>query len=611
MNVLIADCETDGLLDTYTRIWCIQLGSVDGEDVTVYADQPGYPPIQDGLDRMAAADRLVFHNGLRFDMEAVNRLHPGAIRLEQVYDTLVAVRLLNPEERANALDDWGTRLKVLKGKYEGDFQSFTPELVQYARQDIHVTRTLYRWVEPRLRTWEKNGVRSIDLEHQVAYVISLQERNGFCLNEQKCEALEQELSTEREQIERELLTIFPPIWVADKVKDSAVVTPKRDNRKMGYTEACPFSRVKLQEFKPGSETQVAARLTAKYGWRPTKFTPTGQAQVDETVLSALPYAECKPLLRYLRVTKQLGQLSDGKGAWLKLVKFGRVYGAVNPNGCPHGRMSHFSPNMAQVDKKDLRMREVWEPRPGWKLVGVDAEGAQARMLGHYLHPWDGGAFGDRVVNGKSELGTDVHTVNQRAIDEVCSVTRDGAKRILYALMFGAGDGKLGWIAKDDCRNARVVPPKASDRTLGGKIRAQVAVGIVGIDKLIEALKKAVRSCTRPGRKGYLIGLDGRRIFMRSEHSSLNFLLTAGEAVLMKLALVIFHFELTAGRYEFDKDFAYCANVHDEVQLEARPEIAAEIGSLFADAIRIAGERLGLLCAMAGKAVVGNNWKDTH
>jgi DNA polymerase-1 len=148
LNVLIADCETDGFLEVYTRLWTIQLGSADGENVTVYADQPGYPPLEEGLARLRSADRVVFHNGIRFDLEAINRLYPGTLRLEQMYDTLIATRLLNPEERANKLEDWGERLGILKGKYTGDFQTFDEELVRYARQDIIVTRALYRMVEP-------------------------------------------------------------------------------------------------------------------------------------------------------------------------------------------------------------------------------------------------------------------------------------------------------------------------------------------------------------------------------------------------------------------------------------------------------------------------------
>lgn len=602
MNVLIADCETDGFLETYTRLWTIQLGSADGDDVVVYADQPGYPPLAEGLSRLRSADRVVFHNGVRFDLEAINRLYPDTLRLEQIYDTLIAVRLLNPEERQNALEEWGVRLGILKGRYTGDFQSFTTDLVQYAKQDIHVTRALYRKVEPQLRDW---GI-SLELEHKVAYVIALQERNGFKLNLEKAQALEAELRQEFTTIERELQEIFPPIYVADRTKGSALFVPKRDNPKVGYVAGCQFSRVKVQEFSAGSETQITLRLTRKYGWRPRQFTPTGRAKVDEKVLGSLQYPEAKALMRYLRVQKQLGQLSDGKNGWLKLVKpDGRVYGAVNTIGCATGRMSHFAPNMGQVDKKDLRMREVWEPRDGWVLKGIDADAIEARMQGHYLARYDDGEFIERVLHGNKDDGTDFHSVNLEACKPSGLVTRDpGAKRLYYAYLYGAGDAKLGSIVREDRIKAGLSLPKLKDKPLGSVVRKLLAKGMRGIDRLQDDLRKRIS-------RGYIVGLDGRHIIVRSEHSALNFLLQGGGAVVMKLALVIFHFE-AAVAWEHGVDFAYCVNCHDEVQIECPPIISNEIGWAFADCIRIAGERLNLRCPLAGTASnAGANWKDTH
>jgi DNA polymerase-1 len=607
MNVLIADCETDGFLDTYTKLWTIQLGAADGDDVTVYADQPGFPPLSEGLDRIRSADRVVFHNGLRFDIHAINRLYPDTLRVDQIYDTLIAVRLLNPEERVNKLEDWGERLNVLKGRYTGDFQKFDDELVKYAVQDIHVTRALYHYVEPKLRDW---GL-SVELEHKVAYVIGLQEQNGFRLNVEKARALEAELRQEMTDIERELQVIFPPIYVPDMTKGTALVTPKVSNRKNGYEAGCSFSRVKVQEFNPGSEMQIELRLKRKYKWKPRSFTPTGRAKVDEKVLGSLPYAEVKALLRYLRVAKQLGQISDGDNAWLKLVKSdGRVYGAVNTIGCATGRMSHFAPNMGQVDKKDLRMREVWEPRPGWVLKGIDADAIEGRMQGHYLSRYDGGEFIDRVLHGSKDDGTDFHSVNLEACKPAGLVTRDpGAKRLYYAYLYGAGDAKLGSIVREDRIKAGLDLPKLKDRALGGVVRKLLAKGMRGIDAPdgTPSLKGDLRKALK---RGWVKGLDGRRIFIRSEHSALNFLLQGGGAVVMKYALLIFHFNQNL--WEYGKDFAYCANVHDEVQIECKPELAEAIGDIFADCIRLAGERLNVRCPLAGTtSVSGANWKETH
>ena len=602
MKTVIADCETDGFLHEMTRLWCIQIGDADGDDAVVYADQPGYPSIKEGIERLKSADRIVMHNGTKFDLHAINRFYPDTVTLENLYDTLVVARLLDPEERFHNLDDWGKRLGVHKGSFD-DFSRWSEEMAIYGAQDVHVTRALYRKLAPQVEDW---GM-SVDIEHRAAYVVGLQEHNGFQLNIPAAQALQAELRQELADIEDELKRVFPPRWVPRRVNKSVIHTPTRGQPtgKGLYVAGCPFSRVAYQEFSASSRQQIGDRFKKKYGWRPRKFTSRGAPVVDEKVLSALPYPEAELLRRYLRVTKQLGQL-DGDNGWLKLVRdTSRVHGGVNSNGCVTGRMSHFKPNVGQVDKKDLRMREVWVAKEGWKLVGCDADAIETVMLSHYLARIDGGAFATRVMTGDKSKGTDIHTVNKKALG-LNSRESPGAKSFLYALMYGAGDAKLGSIIIDDARLAGKPKPKGSPKTIGSVARKKLDRGMTGVNQLIEGVKAKAR------KRKWLKGLDGRKIWVRSPHSALNTLLQGGGAIVMKLALVLFHFELApAHGWEHGVNYAYCANVHDEVQIEAIPEIADDVGKAFASAIVLAGERLELRCKTAGTHSVGNNWKETH
>lgn len=600
MTTLLCDCEADGFLDEATRLWILQIGTPDGPEVDIYADQRGYRPLSEGLERMAAADRLVFHNGLNYDFPLIEKLHPGYLRREQIVDTLVIGRLLFPEIRAQSLDDWGKRLGEFKGEFS-DFSRFSAEMVEYGIQDIRVMRKLWAHLKARMGGWQD----ALRLEHDVAWVIHLQERNGFTLDVKKATMLEAELRQELYDIETELQEIFPPIWVPSL---KAPFVPKKDNRKSGYTAGAPFSKIELQTFNPGSRQQIAERLISRHNWKPRTFTATGIPEINEGVLADLPYPEAPALLRYLRVTKQLGQLADGDNAWLKLVneKTGRVHGRVNTNGTRTRRMAHFAPNLGQVDKKDPRMREVWTPRAGWMQVGCDAEGAQARGLAHYLARYDGGASIERIVNGSKELKTDTHSANLTALEPLGLVTRDGAKTILYALMFGAGDAKLGKTLQDDRRENGYEPVKMPLAKLGKAVRAAIATSMVGFDRLSNLLKEKSRN------PGYIRALDGGRLAISSAHTALSTLLQAFEAVVMKKALVIFHYEyMPAEGFVHGVDFGYLVNVHDEVQMECRPEIADRIGQLFAKAITDAGERLGVRCPMLGAYEIGQNWRETH
>lgn len=614
MDTLVCDTETDGFLKDLTRIWTIQLADAEQGEVTVYADQPGYAPLSEAAERMSRAGRVVLHNGIGFDYQVIERFFPGAVVPARMFDTLVAARLRHPDERDHSLSAWGRRLGLHKGEYSGDFQSFTQELVDYAIQDVHVGRALYQKVRD-VDGWGE----SCDLEHQVAWAINAQERNGFLLDVPRAEALAAELRGELALVTSELQRAFPP--------QELVVTfiPKRDNKTRGYKAGEPFMKRSLEAFNPASRQQCARRLMA-LGWKPSVFDPDTTPTLDEDVLAAIPFPEARVLQRYFTTSKMLAQLSDGKTGWLRVVHpDGRVRGRVNPNGAATGRMSHSKPNMANVDK-DPRMRGVWIPRERWKLVGVDAEGLEARMLAHYLDRYDKGAFTQKVVSGKSSERTDVHSANlrslidsrllpefawehQHAFDLARGATGASAKTLLYALMYGAQDPKLGHTLKAIWKDLgklaeRTFPndPKFPPRELGRMVRGALARAMVGIDRVTAALHDRIDL------KQPVSGLDGRRMVFRSKHSALNFLLQGAGAIVMKKSLALF-WERHAPMHGVD--FGLCANVHDEVQMECRADRADFYGAEFADCIVQAGVALKVRCPQAGKATIGDNWSQTH
>lgn len=596
--MLIADCETDNLLPAMTRLWCIQLGEMETDEVTVYADQDGFRPLSEAVDRLKAADSYVFHNGLGFDLDAINRIYPGTIVREKLLDTLVLARLKEPEERDHSLKGWGKRLGILKGEYKGDFQSFTEELVTYARQDIVVGRALYHRVKDVL-SWGQSST----LEHPVAHIIIQQERNGFAFNAAAAVALEGNLRGEQQALADTLRDTFPPMWVPLRAAGKPfVVDPKVRNSKTFTSPGAPYTRVVREIFNPASRQHVAKRLKA-LGWVPRTFTPDGHAVVDEKTLATLKAPEAALLRRYFRLSKMLGMISDGKSGWLKLVKpDGRIYGRVNPNGAVTGRMTHSRPNIAQCDK-DPRMRALWTAKPGWKLVGCDAEGIEARMLAHYLVKWDKGAFADRLLNGDKSKGTDVHSANAQAVIGVgFGVNRDAAKVLLYALMYGAGDPKLGNIVLDNLRDRGIKRPALPAREIGALVRMALAKSMTGIDKL------AAATAARTKAKKPMTGLDGRLLRARGVNSSLNTLLQSAGAVAMKVALKLF-WDLHGSAH--GNTWAFVVNVHDEVQIECEPALAETLGQSFADCITEAGVQLGVKCPLAGAFAVGDTWAATH
>lgn len=58
-------------------------------------------------------------------------------------------------------------------------------------------------------------------------------------------------------------------------------------------------------------------------------------------------------------------------------------------------------------------------------------------------------------------------------------------------------------------------------------------------------------------------------------------------------------------------YEFCANIHDEWQIEADEAAVAIVKQLSAEAIRKAGESLNFKCPLAGNSDAGGNWAETH
>ena len=293
--------------------------------------------------------------------------------------------------------------------------------------------------------------------------------------------------------------------------------------------------------------------------------------------------EVATLIRdYLMLQKRISQIES----WMEAVgKDGRVHGKVITNGAVTGRMTHSSPNMAQIPNAGSiygpECRECWSVEEGNVLVGCDASGLELRMLAHYMKD-DG--YVRTVTEGSSKEGTDVHTVNQHSAG---LPTRDAAKTFIYAFLYGAGDSKIG----------SIVGGTAKD---GERLKSKFLKQTPSLAKLLERVKKQ-------STKGWVPGLDGRRIWVRSEHAALNSLLQGAGAIVMKKALVLFHDKIK--KYKWPVKLV--ANVHDEFQFECPPDIAELAGLAAKMSIVEAGEYFKLRCPLDGEYKIGRNWKETH
>lgn len=664
----VFDTETDGFLDVLTKLHSLVLVDADTDEVLSFADQKGYRPISEGLEILRTADEIIGHNILSFDLPAIRKLVPGWWAEGKVTDTLILARLLYGDirdldfkVRQKAIDNhreptlpgnliglhslkaWGCRLGFHKDTFgeTADWSRWTPEMSEYCVQDVRVNKRLYLALAKKFDI-AGEWAQAIDIEMRFAHLIALQERHGFRFDTAAAEELAHIVRTRKAKAEAALYDLFEPWWVGGAVQKpkrtvnrwvesplgaitrvvqkptgdtyqhtyktgrTVVKQVKVDVEQQGYyetvEEGVPFTKVALRVFNPGSRQQIADRLTKLYGWQPQDFTPSGEAKIDDDILSALPYPPAQALAEYFMLDKRLGQIADGKQAWLKKVKDGRLYGRMNTLGAVTGRCTHMDPNIAQVPSianakgtvpYGAESRSLFLPDEGHVLLGCDADGLELRCLAHFM--LDGGRYARIVHSGTKEDGTDIHSMNQKAAK---LPSRANAKTFIYAFLYGAGNAKIG----------EIVAPQQDlekQKAAGGALKRQFLKNTPGLSGLIKAVKEAAKV------KGWVRGIDGRQIPIRHAHASLNSLLQNAGAIAMKLAPVLLYERLIQEGYEWGKDFAQVAHVHDEVQLSVRPEIAEYVGELAEWSIAEAGRQLGFKCPLVGSSEIGESWKDTH
>jgi DNA polymerase I len=597
----VFDLETNGLYDEVTTIHCLVLHDLNRDQTFTY----GPDSIAAGLEHLATADVLIGQNILFFDIPVIRKLYPFyTFAAARIIDTLITTRLIWPKEKLYDMDTeqytqvppklrgsaslkaWGYRLSDYKISFK-DFKEYSEEMLAYCIQDVNVTTQLFRHTQK-----QTCSEAALKLEHDFALAIEKQIRSGFPFDVDACLDLVDDLRTKQATLEADLKELFPP------KKIETIFVPKVNNAGRGYVKGQPFTKVMHEEFNPGSRQQIVDRLQTKYGWVPEKSTEKGNPILDDDVLSALPYPEAKPLAEYMLIKKRLGQIADGNNAWLKLVndETGCMHGDVVTNGCITGRCAHRNPNMGQVpagySEYGKECRGLFHAPDGWTLIGVDAKALELRCLAGYLAHWDGGEYA-RVVTDES---IDIHTYNQEMFGVA---TRDIAKRLLYGLLYGCGALKAGTIIDPNEKNELIL------RELGSTAINSFMQGIPALKALKDRIAHNI------AKREYLIGLDGRPLFCRSDFKGLNVLLQSSGALIMKQVVIELHNKMYDLGYIYGHNWQQHAMIHDEVQVSCPPAMVDTLTSVALEAFPASQQFFDFQCSIHGDAHVGYSWDQTH
>jgi len=619
---IVLDIEADSL--TPSVIWCVVAKDIDTNEVFTFT----------GDDRescsafLATCVYVIGHNIIHYDLPALSKIW-GVVVKCPVLDTLVLSRLLHAKrEGGHSLEAWGERLRYPKGDFN-DFSKFSREMLDYCINDVHLNHKVYLELDKVLKRNPGVFDQAVQVEHDMARICLDMETNGFRYNYEEAQKIEAELVAKVAELDVKIQEAFPPR--SQLIKEQ---TPKETKHgtisRVGFqwydgtdftqfTVGEPFSVFHYVPFNAGSPKQVVERLW-EAGWMPTEKTDTHKQaekerkvtdqhkyygwKINEVNLATLPADApdgARLLVERILLSARIRTLNEWKQAYNP--ETGNIHGTFNHIGTSTHRMSHNSPNMGNIaTKKSIkyntpylrglaleyggRMRSLWGCSDDAVLVGCDMEGAHLRIFAHLIDDKD---FIKALVEGKKDDGTDIHSLNKRNLGQLC-VDRDRAKTFIFSFLNGAAAPKVSEIFSCSLKEAK--------NCLEGYVEAYPG---------LKHLKQNI--IPRDARRGYFVGLDGRKVLCDSEHLMMGMYLQNAEAVIMKHANVLWRQWLDEEGIKY-KQVNF---VHDEFVTEVYGDrsIADRVGLLQSKAITAVGERFGLRCPLAGEYKLGSNWLEVH
>jgi len=596
----VADIESDGLLYSVTQAWCLCFKDSSGTEYSYTGDK-----ILDGLKHLNTYDVVVFHNGYGYDLPLVDKLY-GFKFTTKVHDTFIMSSLFRPDIGKHGIEAWGQRFGMKKVEHE-DWSQFSDEMLNRCVEDVRICYRVYETLLKDMNEYDWNS--SLRLEYKMASIASLQEQNGVKVDLPLIQSLILQIDKERRDIEEYVLPLIPasvshkfavvskPFTQAGSHSKNVIKWFGEDSKDV----VAPFNKVEFHKINLRSSTQVKDYLIS-VGWRPTQWNfktdKDGRGIRDDrgnpvksspkltedsygSVVGDIP----SKISRLMILNHRRSMLvNEGRGTgWVNKIRSdGRIAAEGVPQGTPTGRYRHRTVVNVPKAREDIpfgiAFRGIFTVEDGYMLLGSDAAALEARIEAHYTYPYDDGAYARELMEG------DIHTANA----SVFNVSRDLAKNGKYALTYGAQAGKLA-------------------ETLGKSKKESVKLfdSFWESNSALSSLRNDVIKAWET--KGYVIGLDGRKLFCRSAHGALNYLFQSAGSIVVKTATCYMNNRL----YRSGVEFKQVLHMHDEVSFEIKEKDYEQIKKIVEASWIDAGEYWKLNIPIEGDVQLGKTWADVH
>ena len=610
MSKYVFDVETNGLFPD--KIWMLVMQDCTTEEVYSYSDYDSdLPSVEEGLDRLSNAKIITGHNIISFDLPVMKKLlgwEPS--KGTRVWDTFIMSQLCKYQRgHLHGLKGWGGFFDYPKGDHE-DWSCYSKEMLEYCIRDVELNLKVYNRVSKEASVLIKSNpkfMKALELEHDFAKVNAEITQKGWVFDMDRAEALYEEILDKMEHIEDELNPQLGMVAVMRGNKEVDQLVKKdgsyykrvidwfeidEDIKASDGNISGPYTRVEFKPVELGQMAEVKKFLLDR-GWKPDDWTVK---KINGTWIKQSPKLTDSSLKPLGKLGEYIGdyymlrnRLATVEG-WIEEVRDeekyndGRLHGSMFTIGTPSFRCRHRVivniPGVYAPYGKELRSLLTCEK--GMKVIGADSAGNQFRGLCHYIND---DKFTDEVING------DVH---QRNADTL-GISRPQAKTFIYAYLFGAGHAKLGE-AVSGKKSAKI--GKQADETFKATLP--------GLKVLKDSLEDEFRHSQMRTGQGFIIGADGRRVMVGSEHQTLNYLLQTLEGITCKAALVYAYNKIKEQGLEAYPTLFY----HDEVVFVAKESDAEAVKDICVEAFKEAPKSVGVMC-MDGDGQIGDSYADVH
>jgi len=611
LSTLLFDIEADGIYAT--KVYCIVTIDVDTKEVKSY----GPKDILVGLDSLISADRLVGHNVIGYDIPTLDRLYGTSLLNKPVHDTWVMSQTLRyTRSHKHGLAGWGEHLGNKKIDYN-DWSQFSEEMLKYCIQDCKVNLEVYQeLLKEYTNIYKTNPLiqKGLQVEQAIAKANVMMKRDGWNFDYDLAVQTEAMFVERMHQIER---ILEPKLGTKEVFIDKEPKQPKfkkdgtytaatarslseyfGEEIKTTDTKRMPagtnYQRSKVEQIDLGQIALVKEWLLAQ-GWEPDDYTrkkmPDGSwknmgPKITETSLKKFGDDGLR-ISEYYTLRNRLSVLEG----WKDKVVDGRLHGNMWTIGTPSFRCRHeVIVNLPSVNATYGKpMRTILKADKDDVIVGCDSSGNQLRGLCHYLKNPE---FTNEIING------DQHQRNADALSKAIGskVTRQTAKGFLYCYMFGGGAAKLGEVL---CgyRNQK----------LGAKAIEEFSSSIKGLKELKGKVESEWENRKLTQGVGWIQGLDGRPVFVPSQHQCLNYLLQSAEGITCKAAVAYAMDKVKEEKLRAKLRIFY----HDEQAWSCHPDDADKLGKILKDSFKEAPQWFAVNCMEGGDYVVGESYADVH